>query len=578
VDLEPLARSSSGGIGLVDLLRVPGKNDFGLLPSVSHVPSGCPPPRRETSYPPTFASNCGDDGKPLAFHVEASDHQTDSQKLNADLLPAVESQAVGEPRTPKARIQGQQAKSGGFARQISPLSAAPSVVSQSLPESHRQTTDGTGGAYESAFVMETKLRAPDVTAERSLTQLMEEKSPIAMLKIIMSNNYVEALWASLIIVNILVMILEVQFEGSRVGYQLNVYSYYGSPDYVSRMWPGDTDLAFEITEYSFALLFTLELTLRLIAFGRKAWQDKWSYLDTGVVVCTDLSILLKSADFEVNFNVNVVRILRAVRAVRVLRLLRSMEKLQSLHVMTTALQACVTSAAWALVILFLVETVFALILTKFFQIWYLGGDSVLTSEQKREAYLYFGSYARAMVSMFELALANWPTICRFLMEDVHEAWMIFVVLHRLMVGFAVLGIVNAVFMQETFSATENDDNLMVTKKIRARRSYVRKMKALFSHADEDGNGQIGPRQFARVMRDPAIRTWLAAMDLDFRSVRLLFSLIDDGGNSDGTITVDELVDGVQRLRGAARAIDVKILLRRIEALEKSLARGEAGQV
>mmetsp|Transcript_43704 Transcript_43704/g.117484 ORF Transcript_43704/g.117484 Transcript_43704/m.117484 type:complete len:92 (-) Transcript_43704:60-335(-) len=89
------------------------------------------------------------------------------------------------------------------------------------------------------------------------------------------------------------------------------------------------------------------------------------------------------------------------------------------------------------------------------------------------------------------------------------------------------------------------------------------MTDLFEHADLDHDGRIGRREFARVLRDPAIRTWLSSMNLDISDGCLLFDLIlaHDG---DGKIGKDELIDGIAHLRGPARSIDVKALRRQLE--------------
>merc|ERR1712060_122107 len=145
---------------------------------------------------------------------------------------------------------------------------------------------------------------------------------------------------------------------------------------------------------------------------------------------------------------------RLSKMVRFLRLLKSAERLESIMVMAAALRSCVASAVWSIVILFVCLSVFSLCITSIVRDRYLCEDSSLSEDQQVDAYIYFGSYTRSMQSMFELALANWTPISRFLMENVHEWWMIFVILYKLTVGFAMIGILNSVFMQTTFAATE----------------------------------------------------------------------------------------------------------------------------
>merc|ERR1719343_1692428 len=98
-------------------------------------------------------------------------------------------------------------------------------------------------------------------------------------------------------------------------------------------------------------------------------------------------------------------------------------------------------------------------------------------------------------------------ICRFLQEDLYEGWAVAVIFYKLTVGFAMLGILNAVFMQETFSATEIDDSIMVSKKKRADKAHGKKMLKLFKHAERNDQGYLERAEFRRVLRNPAIRTW-----------------------------------------------------------------------
>jgi len=42
--------------------------------------------------------------------------------------------------------------------------------------------------------------------------------------------------------------------------------------------------------------------------------------------------------------------------------------------------------------------------------------------------------------MFEITLANWPPVSRLLAENVSEWFMLFGVLHKLAIGFAVVSV------------------------------------------------------------------------------------------------------------------------------------------
>jgi len=144
-----------------------------------------------------------------------------------------------------------------------------------------------------------------------------------------------------------------------------------------------------------------------------------------------------------------------------------------------------------------------------------------------------------------------------LVENVHEGYMLFSLGHKLLIGFSVVTVITAVFIQETFKVATSDDKIMMMQKERAIKAQKSKMRALFEHADVDGDGRIGIEEFRRVMEDQQVRVWLSSMELDFSNTDLLFSMVDNDGS--GEITLDELVAGFGRLRGSAKTIDLMML-------------------
>ena len=56
--------------------------------------------------------------------------------------------------------------------------------------------------------------------------------------------------------------------------------------------------------------------------------------------------------------------------------------------------------------------------------------------------------------MFEITLGNWPPVARILQENVSEFYVAFSIIHKLVIGFAVIGVINGVFMQETFKVLQ----------------------------------------------------------------------------------------------------------------------------
>merc|ERR1740127_355815 len=110
-------------------------------------------------------------------------------------------------------------------------------------------------------------------------------------------------------------------------------------------------------------------------------------------------------------------------------------------------------------------------------------------------YSYFGTCTRCVLSMFEITLGNWPPVARLLAEEVSEWFGVLCILHKLTIGFAVVGVINGVILQETFKVAHTDDMVMVRQKKRAQRAMEKKMESLFAALDIDKVGRLTFQEF-----------------------------------------------------------------------------------
>lgn len=114
--------------------------------------------------------------------------------------------------------------------------------------------------------------------------------------------------------------------------------------------------------------------------------------------------------------------------------------------------------------------------------------------------------------------------------------------------------------QVGMDAQPMDDVLMVRQKERAANLHRAKMARLMREADAGNvDGTISREEWRKLVSDPQIKLWLASMELDAGDADHLFTLMDQ--QTDGEMTLDELVGGVNRLKGAARSLDLITLMR-----------------
>merc|ERR1719424_402599 len=90
------------------------------------------------------------------------------------------------------------------------------------------------------------------------------------------------------------------------------------------------------------------------------------------------------------------------------------------------------------------------------------------------------------------------------------------------------------------------------------------MTRLFLAGDASGDGQMDKKEFLVLMKNPEVKMWLASMGLDAADGEALFEFMDKDKNNN--IDAMELVEGVSKLKGAARSLDLLMCLHRQEEM------------
>jgi hypothetical protein len=162
------------------------------------------------------------------------------------------------------------------------------------------------------------------------------------------------------------------------------------------------------------------------------------------------------------------------------------------------------------------------------------------------------------MSVFEITLGNWAPITRFLHDNVSEWFGVVVIVYHCLVSFGVVMVIRGVFLAETIQAAESNDDLMISRQMRTRTRLVTKMHKLFLEADDSGTGFVTREQFIDVVEDARVKAWLSAMGIEVSDAGIVFEMVDEG---DHRISVHQFVDGLTRLKGAARTIDLVQVLR-----------------
>lgn len=217
-------------------------------------------------------------------------------------------------------------------------------------------------------------------------------------------------------------------------------------------------------DHAMLAFFVVELTLRLVATGRRFFRDPWNVFDllvVGVALVPDTESL------------------SALRALRVLRVLRVVSAVPALRRVVDGLLRAVPGMGAVGALLVLVMYVSAVIATGLFG---------KTSPE------YFGDLWTTLFTLFQAMTGEaWPDVARAVMADHPSAW-IFFVLYILVVSFAVLNLFIAVIVNgmEEISEEERKDDQQKDERLDAlaaqNREILAELRAVRARLDEDGDG------------------------------------------------------------------------------------------
>merc|ERR1712046_487243 len=202
---------------------------------------------------------------------------------------------------------------------------------------------------------------------------------------------------------------------------------------------------------------------------------------------------------------------RLARLLRLLRLLETMQGFESLYLLTGTLKGSMSALMWSGILLLAIQLTTALMLNQLLEGFLL--DAANPLEQRREVCRYFGTVSRATFTVFELTLGNFGPIGRCLMENVGEWCIVFSILHKCSIGFALVSIFRGVFLHETIKVASLDDSIMLSQRKRAKEVHSRKMERLFALVNQDGDDHICLLEFRAACKDPLLMTWLESMEL-----------------------------------------------------------------
>eukprot|EP00439_Symbiodinium_sp_Y106_P026508 s1819_g3.t1 len=357
---------------------------------------------------------------------------------------------------------------------------------------------------------------------------MRKKAVISKLKGLL--DYVAG---ALVLVNALVMVCELEMEGSAAGVFIGLSE---GP------LLNDVEPVFRTIDAVFVYLFLLELLFRIYA-ERTHWvKDMANWFDAFLVLVSlveswprlwlfgsrkpwhpeDMYVLtpLAMANDASQGQGDMVRSLRTLKSLRAIRVLRTFRFFDGLRLFAKACSSLLPSLGWSLVVLGMFICMGALLIGNLLRSFIL--DDSASLDDRQWIWNRYGTAYRATYTLY-------------------ETWRVFAMIRTR------LSLISAIFLKDTLDAAQNDAENLVLQRLRKKAEYLQKLEDVFAAIDDSGDGMITEEKLAKVFSNPTAVSESAA----------LFHILDNG---DGEVTHEEFIDGIMRCKGPARAMDQVAML------------------
>lgn len=313
-----------------------------------------------------------------------------------------------------------------------------------------------------------------------------------------------------------------------------------------------------IVDIGFIVALCSELLLFVRVHGRPsfaAFKLTWEAFDVFVLAISLVHLLVKQVDTSGQAEVRFLAASRMIRACRFARVIRNLRDMQHLRLMVAAILSSLSSICWAIVLLSFIIYLFAVGLLSFLT------DNALDSDTKQANILheFFDGLLPAMLTLFASISGglDWYEVMTPVIASDRWFARTFFVSYISLVLFGVMNILTAVFVRNAGHVEKIDRKLVIMEERQKTAKATAAIKKLMAHADADKDGVITREELERQLERHETLLYLRRLDIDDADVRRLFMLLADGASE---VQDSEFLDGLLRLRGAAKTLDAASLM------------------
>lgn len=343
------------------------------------------------------------------------------------------------------------------------------------------------------------------------------------------------------------------------------------------------DLFLSVAEHVFTTSFTMEVLLRFVVHGFKAFtlhtsEGRGNFVDalliflTGTLLVWIIPVLAYTVKLKVSGDsLRTLTVLRAVRLVRLLRVFHRVHLFREAWMLIRGLKDSTRTLFWTVIVICLVTYVYSIfgLVTMVSELHSVRRSLVDFEEidKMTEVLEYVGGLGSLMYTLIQiLTQDSFHHFTRDILYFVPWSWVYFYG-YIAVACFVLMNLVTAIIVENALSTSNHDQENKAMDMERKKDRELKELKKLFSEMDADESGTLCWDEFRDSFEDPVMsRKWML-LDFQPRDCKELFDLLDNG---DGEIETEEFFEGLTKIKGTAQAKDVLWLQKNIFKLQDSL--------
>lgn len=318
---------------------------------------------------------------------------------------------------------------------------------------------------------------------------------------------------------------------------------------------------FKKASLGFCLFFTIEILLRLAAFGYRLFAGPdwhWNLFDVLVVVMQLVDEAVHSpfvnpffedgSSGSPSLSMSFFRLLRVLRLVRIARLVRVLRFVEELHTIAASIIGSLKSLFWTLALLLLLMYILGIVVTEVVA-EHRARSELVHRETLDELGYYYGNLFRTVLSLFESITGgqSWDCMLNPLIQEVSPFVAPMFCTYISICVFALMNSVTGVFCERAMQNVKADEEDFLANHMR---------EAFQSKTPSSDS--ISFKEFDELLETDEMKDYFKAINVDLSHANDIFQLLDV--DKVGKIDFDEFIGQCLRLKGPAKSMDLILLM------------------